>query len=233
MKKFVPGGAAVAALFALAPLAAQPANPASPPAKPAHPRPSAFNKPQTRADVPAHVKRIFAALDLNHDGFVTRDEVAASAARFEDRMSKSAPKRAARMFDRMDSDHDGKVTLAEVEATRSARLAARGKQAKATRALPSLFRTADANKDGTVTRAEFDAAVDSGKVKPRHAHMRGNEIARLFAGAGDDKVGRLSLEEAQHAMLQRFDAADLNHDGTVTPEERTQARSLTRKHRPG
>jgi Ca2+-binding EF-hand superfamily protein len=175
---------------------------------------------------------VFAALDLNHDGFVTKDEVAASQARFDERMSKSAPRRAARMFDRMDSDHDGRVTLAEVEAARSARLAARGKQAKPSHALPSLFRIADANKDGTLTRAEFDAAVDSGKIKPRHAHMRGNEIARLVA-AEDGKAGRLSLEEAQHAMLQRFDAADLNHDGTVTPEERTQARSLTRKHRPG
>jgi len=233
MKKLVPGWAAVAALIAFAPLAAQPTNAASPAAKPTHPRVSSFNKPQSRANVPEHVKRIFAALDLNHDGFVTRDEVTASQTLFDERMSKSAPKRAARMFDRMDSDRDGKVTLAEVTAARSARLAARGKQAKATHTLPSLFRIADSNKDSVVTRAEFDAAVDSGKIKPRHAHMRGNEIARLFDSGDGGKGGRLSLEEAQQAMLQRFDATDLNHDGTVTPEERTQARSLNRKHRPG
>lgn len=232
MKKFVLGGAVVAALFAFAPTVAQPAAVNSQPTK--KPHRNFFAADQSRADVPAHVKKMFATLDLNHDGFVTRDELAASEARFDERMAKAAPKRAARMFDRMDTDHDGKVTLAEVQAERSARLAARGRQAKPSRALPSLFRLADSNRDGVVTRAEFDAAVSSGKIKPRHAHMRGNEIARLFETADVDKDGRLSLAEAQQAALQRFDAMDLNHDAVLTADERRQAgKSLREKSRAG
>ena len=47
-----------------------------------------------------------------------------------------------------------------------------------------------------------------------------------------NKDGRASLEEAQHAALQHFDAADLNHDGTLTPDERRQASKAGRAKRP-
>jgi Ca2+-binding EF-hand superfamily protein len=231
MKKFVVGGAVVAALFASVPAVAQsaPANSQTANSQaPKHPRRNFFTADQSRADIPARVKKMFGTLDLNHDGFVTKDELAASQARFDQRTAKAAPKRAAKAFDRVDSDHDGKVTLAEVQSERTARLASRGKPAKASHALPSLFRFADANKDGIVTRAEFDTAVNSGKIKPRHAHMRGNEIARLFESADVDKDGRLSLEEAQRAALQRFDSMDLNRDAVLTADERRQANKASR-----
>jgi hypothetical protein len=48
-------------------------------------------------------------------------------------------------------------------------------------------------------------------------------IDRIFNGAK-------SITQAQFEaqMLARFDAADLNHDGTVTPEERQQAMAALR-----
>jgi Ca2+-binding EF-hand superfamily protein len=228
MKLFVTGG--MAALFTVAPAIAQTVSPASLTTPAKHARPSFFTANQNRSDVSAHVARMFKQLDLDHDGFITKDEIASSQARFDDKMTKSAPKRAAKMFDRLDTNHDGQITQAEVDAARAARLAAGGKEPKAGRrhASSTLFARADANKNGIVTRAEFDAASASGKIKLRHANMRGSAIVRLFDLAAGNKDGRVSLAEAQQAALQHFDAADRNHDGVLTPDERRQASKSVR-----
>ena len=42
----------------------------------------------------------------------------------------------------------------------------------------------------------------SGKIKSRHADVRGSAIARLFDAADVDKDGRVALEEAQKAAVQ-------------------------------
>lgn len=208
----ITGGMAALALLGSA--AAAPETAQSTSAKPKAARGSYFTSNQARADVPAHVERIFKQLDLNHDGFVTKDEIAASRAKFEERVAKSAPKRAASRFDRLDANHDGKITRDETGSRRSA-----------------LFEDADANKDGVVTRAEFDDAVASGKIKLRHANMRGSAIVRLFDEADVNRDGKVSLEEAQAAALKHFDAADANHDGILTPDERRQASKAARAKR--
>jgi Ca2+-binding EF-hand superfamily protein len=229
MRLFVPGGCVLAALFSAAPAIAQTASPASLTTPPAHARRNFFNSNQNRSEIGAHVERMFKQLDLNHDGFVTRDEIASSQSAFDEKMSKNAPKRAAKMFDRLDFNHDGQITEADIDAARTARLAKSGKQPKAVRrGTSSLFAKADTNKDGVVTRAEFDAATASGKVKVRHSNMRGSAIVRLFDLADANKDGRVSLQEAQQAALQHFDAADLNHDGVLTPDERRQASKSSR-----
>ena len=161
---------------------------------------------------------MFSKLDLNRDGFITKSEITTLQVQFDERAAKSAPKRAARMFDSLDVDHDGKITQAEATAS----------NAKRSR---SVFVKADANKDGVITRAEYDAATASGKIKIRHAGMRGSLIVRLFDGADLDKDGRVSLSEAQQAALKEFDSADTNHDGVLTPAERRQAAKVNRTKR--
>src|SRR5690349_5860144 len=89
MKKFVPGGIVIAALFASAPAIAQTTPPASPASPAAHAHRSFFTSNESRADASAHVQKMFDALDVNHDGFVTKDELTASQAKFDDKMSKS------------------------------------------------------------------------------------------------------------------------------------------------
>ena len=235
MKTFLTGSLGVAALLTSATALAQPApNPAVEKAS-APARRNFFNSDQKRSDVPAHVDRTFKQLDLNHDGIITRDELAASKAQFDERMDKSAPKRAAKLFDRLDTNHDGKIARAEIAARRAARSTAHGKAPKAGSRAPgsALFERADSNKDGTITRPEFDAAVAGGKIKLRHANMRGSAIARLFDAADVNRDGRVSLQEAQQAALQHFDAADVNHDGVLTPNERRQASSRTRTKKRG
>ena len=234
MKLFVSGGVVLAALFTAAPAISQTASSASLTSSTAHPRQSFFTTNQNRSDVGARVERMFKKLDLNHDGFITKDEVATTRSQFDERSAKSAPKRAAKMFDRLDTNHDGQITQAEVDAAHTARLAAKGRKSASRRpASSSLFARADANKDGVVTRAEFDAATAAGKIKVRHASMRGSALVRLFDIADMDKDGRVSLKEAQGAALQQFDAADLNHNGVLTPDERRQASKAERaKRRP-
>jgi Ca2+-binding EF-hand superfamily protein len=217
MKKLVFGGAAlVASIAGTAALAGTAA-------KPPRARANYFATNEFRADVPKHVEKMFTRFDVNRDGFISNDEVAAAQAQFEARTAKSAPKRASRLFDRLD-------TLAELDAARAARNARRQAPVNASRRSgPSpLFARADNNKDGILTRAEFDAAVASGKVKPRHPNMRGAALARLFDSADTDNDGRVSLGEAQRVALQHFDTADLNHDGTLTPQERRQSQSSAR-----
>lgn len=232
MNESVRGLVVVAALLTSA-AGAHAAPVASSPSLGGQSRHSYFTSDQPRADVPAHVARLFKQLDSNHDGFVTRDEISASQAQFDARMTKAAPKRSARMFDRLDTNHDGQITRAEIEAARAARLAAKGKQPKATRrpASSALFERADANKDGIVTRAEYEAAVTNGKIKLRHANMRGSAIVRMFELADTNRDGRLSIDEAQQAALHQFDAADVNHDGVLTPDERRMASKAARSKR--
>jgi len=46
-----------------------------------------------------------------------------------------------------------------------------------------------------------------------------------------NKDGRVTLAEMQQSALAQFDRMDLNHDGTVTAEERQQSRQLFRSKR--
>jgi Ca2+-binding EF-hand superfamily protein len=231
MKLFV-SGAVLAASFTAAPAFSATSSPATQQSQATHPRHSFFTSNENRSDVAGQVEKMFKKLDLDHDGFVTRAEVATSQSKYDERMAKNAPKRAAKTFERLDANHDGQITEAEAEAARSARKAAARKPSKASRP-PSLFARADGNKDGIVTRAEFDAATASGKIKLRRTAMRGSALVRLFDVADANKDGRVSLEEAQQAALQQFDAADVNHDGVLTPDERRQASKAERaKRRP-
>jgi Ca2+-binding EF-hand superfamily protein len=223
MKVYLFGGSVLAALFICAPAISQTVTSASATAQSPHSHRSFFTSNQNRSDVAAHVERMFKKLDLNHDGFITREEVATSQSQFNERMAKSEPKRAAKMFDRLDTNRDGEITEAEVAAARSARKHAVKKATKS-----SLFAKADANRDGIVTRAEFDAAASAGKIKVRHGGMRASALVRMFDLADSDKDGRVSLKEAQAAALQKFDSADLNHDGVLTPDERRQASKAER-----
>jgi hypothetical protein len=100
------------------------------------------------------------------------------------------------VFERIDADHDGAVTFAEFNAQRDQRQAARGerREQRADRRGPGAFRAgmgmgmargADADRDGTVTQAEFTGAA----------------LAR-FDRADADKDGKISGDERRG--MRRF-----------------------------
>lgn len=87
-----------------------------------------------------------------------------------------------------------------------------------------MFQMLDSNKDGTVTKAEAEQALaqfqaprggDSGHGGGRMQRMIEQEFATSPA---------ITLQQFEAQALARFDAMDLNHDGTVTAAERQQAR---------
>ena len=88
-----------------------------------------------------------------------------------------------------------------------------------------MFQRLDANHDGVITRQEADQAaakLSGTRAIERTARM----IDRLFS-QGDS----VTLAQFQAQALARFDRQDLNHDGTVTADERQQARAARAQER--
>lgn len=161
-----------------------------------------WNAVQTRAEVQTRAAEMFAKLDVNKDGKLDAADRAASRA-----------ERQEKMFARLDADGNGSISKAEWDqhgADRAAKRAERGEK-----------------------RA---AAGEAGQGK-RHA-MRGHHGKRggrhgmmMMGKADTDGDKAISQAEFQTAALARFDAADANKDGQVTPEERKAQRGAWRAKR--
>jgi len=98
-------------------------------------------------------------------------------------------------------------------------------RAEAQQRADMMFQMLDANKDGSVTKAEAQQALaqfqdsrggDSGRGGGRMQRM----LDEAFAASPS-----MTLQQFEAQALARFDAQDLNHDGTVTAAERQQARA--------
>jgi Ca2+-binding EF-hand superfamily protein len=188
-----------------------------PPERPVRPeRAMKMAHPQTRADVQAHVQRMFAMLDTNHDGFVTKAEAEAAHAKMMDGMHAKGmgaeglpplPNRSA-MFDRLDANHDGVISRQEYLAAK-----------------PEI------REHRVMVMRNSDGQMHDGAGMRMHAMNMGGHMFDL-ADANHD--GRVTLQEMTAAALQHFDMADTNHDGTLTPEERMQMHQRMRgEHKPG
>jgi Ca2+-binding EF-hand superfamily protein len=231
MRSMLIGGAAAAAFFAGgAAIAAQPV-PATQTARAA--RHARFAQPSTRAEVQARTAAMFARLDTNHDGFITRDELNGVEAQREQKAEARAQRfDPSKAFDRLDANHDGKITAAEVAAAHARRAWQTGGETAQAPGFTGLYARADTNKDNVLTRAEFDAMGQELKARMEHASVaRGGMAIRMFDRSDANRDGRVTLAEMQQAALAQFDRMDLNHDGTVTPDERKQARQLFRSQR--
>ena len=95
-------------------------------------------------------------------------------------------------------------------------------RAQAQQRADQMFQRFDVNHTGVITRAQAE------------------QMAAQFGGRGERVVDRLfgtaqslTLQQFEAQQLTRFDAMDLNHDGTVTAAERQQARAAMRAQRGG
>lgn len=93
----------------------------------------------------------------------------------------------------------------------------------------TMFQMLDTNKDGTVTKAEaqqaleqFEAARGGGEGQGRGAG-RIQRMLDVAFGSGQS----ITLQQFDAQALARFDRMDLDHNGTVTAAERQQARAQT------
>lgn len=145
----------------------------------------------TRAEVAQRVQTMFARLDTNSDGFVTREE--AQAARTAMRGQREA-RRGERMddrFERFDTDRNGSISRQEFDAFHAQRQAVRGERMNSARgggaALGGhMFDMADENRDNRVSLAEATAAA-----------------TRHFEMADSNKDGQVTREE-RRAMRQQM-----------------------------
>jgi hypothetical protein len=186
MSKLVHWGAALAASCIAVPALAQ--APVAPPMPPmgAH--------ADSRDQVVAHVGAMFARLDSNRDGFVTRDETRAERRDHRVDVRKRIIEHREMMgggttFDSIDANRDGVITRDE--------FALKGR-------LPGM---ASGPKRITLRREEHG---------PGGMAMHG----RMLEHADANRDGKVSLQEATAAALRHFDSADANRDGRLTPDER-------------
>lgn len=111
-----------------------------------------------------------------------------------------------------DANRDGSVAPEEMRAVIQARMAQRQ---------DARFQRLDADSDGAISRAEFDAARSAA---PRHAAraVRMDRGAARMAHRGRRIADRgpVSIEEARGKAEQAFARLDADHDGFVTVAER-------------
>ena len=137
-------------------------------------------------------------------------------------------------FAKADTNKDGAITQAEFDTHRTAMKAEW--QAKRAEHRAQMFAKLDSDKNGQLSKAEFSAPrPDRGEGKGGHrGHMGGHHRMGGMMGMGKmggdwfaridaDKDGKVTLAEASAHALARFDKADANKDGTLTPEERKAA----------
>jgi Ca2+-binding EF-hand superfamily protein len=226
MHKLLLGGA-TAAIFATAALSAQPAPPPPPgvaqgtaPVR-AAPQIQTFvhrmpMKTETREEVVAHVREMFAKLDANKDGAVTREEADAAHKAMASEIRQKFTKRVASgdfphpdrgaMFDKLDTNKDGSISRQEYMSAK-----------------PEI------RQQRVFVMRDGEGPVEVGG-EPGHPGMRTFRFHRsgfgmgmhkeMFERADTNRDGRVSLQEMTAAALQHFDAADANHDGKLTPDER-------------
>jgi len=256
MMKLLLGGAALAALVSIVPAAAQPAPPPPPGVAqgttpvapvPAMPRiqTQVFRMPmktETRDDVVAHVREMFAKLDTNKDGFVTREEADAAhqamAGEMREKFAKHFadggmphPDRGA-MFDKLDTNKDGSISRQEFM---SAKPDVREQHVFVMRNGEGPVEvgnhvpgTPEGPSRVTIMRdgdAPVEISTDRGHPGMRVMRLHAMDMGmhgRMFESADANHDGKVSLQEMTNAALQHFDSADANHDGKLSPDERMQ-----------
>lgn len=98
-------------------------------------------------------------------------------------------------------------------------------RAQVTAAVRRQFRAMDTDRNGTISRAEFDAyRARTGDGTPGDPF--GHVGHKWFEKADANGDGRVTFAEAETRPDQLFDMADLNHDGVVSPSERQMASML-------
>jgi len=177
------------------------------------------NRTMTRDEVTTHIRDMFARLDTNKDGYITRPELDAMRDKMMSMRSDIQKRLSERgvftdrgaAFDRLDANRDGSISRQEFTAA--------GPRVRTERVVVM--------RDGnTATGVPGDHGM--------RMHRMGMGFGgRLFDMADANHDGRVSLAEAQSAALAHFDKADVNHDGKITPDERQQMRQVIRMERRG
>lgn len=168
----------------------------------------------TRAAVQERATQMFARLDANTDGKI---DTADRAARNTGQTTAQTTERTSARFARLDTNSDGAISAEEFAATGDPR---RGRMG-AGRAAADGEARAEGRPEGQRVMRRM----------ARQGDMRGpmGNARALLGQADTDNDGTVSQGEFSAAMLARFDAADADSNGIVSPEERRAARPEGRR----
>lgn len=97
-------------------------------------------------------------------------------------------------------------------------------RAEAQQRADMMFQMLDANKDGTVTKAEAQQALEQFQAARGGDDSRGGGRMQRMIDSAFGTAQSLTLQQFEAQALARFDAMDLDHNGTVTVAERQQLR---------
>ena len=118
-------------------------------------------------------------------------------------------------FVAVDANKDGFTDRAEIEAAETRAFA--NLKARSIREREAAFRRLDADKNGSLTLAEFNAVANAQPLpKP--------DAAKFLNALDTNKDGKVSLAENRAPAAARFDRADTNKDGSLSVAEQNAAR---------
>jgi hypothetical protein len=168
--------------------------------------------PDKRADVAAQVKAHFTMMDANHDGAITREEMAAM---HEKHMAAMRDQH----FNAMDANKDGSISRAEFDA---------GHQMK-----KGEHETMGGGMTGGGMAGGGMAGSDKGDGEHGDHQMKMEHDGKPMMGGGmmldmadANKDGKLTEAELITTALAKFDKADANHDGVLSQAERMSAHRM-------
>lgn len=136
---------------------------------------------------------------------------------------------------RVQAQAKAEAAFAELDANRDGRL----DQADRAARKAGMFDRIDTDRNGSISRAEFDAmhakrgGMHEGaghRMAGQHGKMSGRMEGKMGGMMGAD-AAPITRQAFVDRALSRFDRADANRDGTVTQAERKAARDMMREQR--
>ena len=151
----------------------------------------------TADEVPERMKAMFDRGDANHDGKLTKDEIAAMSGKMADPQGRPVGRGNFMSMDpiviALDVDKDGVISAAEIAQA------------------PAALKTLDTDGDGVLAANEI-------RMKQQTPRQRADH---LFDEWDTNQDKKLTKEEMPDRMQAQFESIDTNHDGSVDLDEAT------------